>query len=405
MGRGGSEATTMWALQALQERCRVTFTTSSPFDAKLYNTLYGTSVDPDQINFLPAPRLPGVRSGEFLTYWQRALFDRFCRNLGKHFDACISTYNPADFGRPGIQLLGDFSFNELSRRSLYSNAEDRFCHRQSLLRRAYLLAGDRLRGSKEPSFAERGDCAVANSSWNADQLEALFGLSSPPVLYPPCNLFSPLEDALSNGRRDPLRFACLGRLSPEKEIEKVINILDRVRTSGQSVRLDLIGEAASRRYGRKIRNLVSDRRSWIETPGFLDSAAKARYLKRQSFAIHGCQVESFGVAVAEMTSAGLIPFVPAQGATREIALLPELIYETESDAVSKILTLLKRPEGHAAIRRQLVEQTRRFSPEQFMAGFLDLVQGFLGCPLPSPAPLVRPTPASDDVAETRPAPH
>ena len=32
----------MWALQALQDRCRVTFTTGSPFDAVHYNAIYGT---------------------------------------------------------------------------------------------------------------------------------------------------------------------------------------------------------------------------------------------------------------------------------------------------------------------------------------------------------------------------
>ena len=386
MGRGGSEATAMWTLQALQEKAELTFTTASPFDLESFNASYGTSVQPESVHFLPAPSLPGIRNGATLAHWQRAFFDRHCRRIGSRFDACISAYNPIDFGRPGLQLIGDLSFSEISRRSLYPNAKDRFCHRQSFLRRAYLRLGDCLRGETAPSLAERGDCAVANSHWNARQLRALFGLEETPVLYPPSlPMRFPSRDQ-NREERDPLRFVCLGRISPEKEIEKVIGILETVRSQGLSVSLDLIGLPDDNAYGASIVSLVDAHRDWIRMPGFLGPQEKSKIMAKAGFAIHGCRVESFGIAVAEMASAGLIPFVPGEGATREIALLPELIYEDANEAAEKITDLLRRPDHHEAIRKRLIAHTREFAPEAFMMNLVKLVEGFLGLPLnPVPA--------------------
>ncbi len=62
MGRGGSEATAMGALDALQDLAKVTFTTASPVDWDSLNAAYGTRVSPEGITFRPAPRLPGTVS-------------------------------------------------------------------------------------------------------------------------------------------------------------------------------------------------------------------------------------------------------------------------------------------------------------------------------------------------------
>src|SRR5688572_21147387 len=102
MGRGGSEATAMWSLHALQEVGKITFTTASPVDWDKLNSVYGTQVSPERVELLPAPRIPGVATGTKLAYWQRAWFERFCCSVGSRFDACISAYNPIRFSRPAI---------------------------------------------------------------------------------------------------------------------------------------------------------------------------------------------------------------------------------------------------------------------------------------------------------------
>lgn len=380
MGRGGSEATAMWTLDALQDLAEVTFTTSSPVDWTDLNRIYGTRVDPARIAFLPAPRLPGVKSGTTLAFWQRARFERFCRTLGDRFDACISAYNPIRFGRPGIHLIGDFSFNEEARLALYPHASDQGRHRPSMLRQCYLAIGEGIAGRGDSQDFGPDDLVVANSNWSADVLQRLFHRPGAPVLHPP--VLS--EPGHAPQPRDPLAFVCLGRVVPDKEIGVILGILDRVRAAGHPVTLDLIGHFGNCPHARGIRRLVDQRREWIRTPGFLGPREKATLFASRSFGIHACRVEAFGIAVAEMAAAGLVPFVPSEGGSREIVTVLELIYQDPDDAVRKILARLEDPAGTGILRDVARAQAARFSPESFARNLVGIVQDFLGRPLSPP---------------------
>jgi len=120
-GGGGSEACAMWAIDALRESYDVTFATVGEFDLTHLNRTYGTTVQPGEIAVIKAPGLPGLKSGTQLAYLLRTRFATFCRKRAHRFDACISTYNPMDFGRPAIHLLGDFSWSDDLRRQIYPN--------------------------------------------------------------------------------------------------------------------------------------------------------------------------------------------------------------------------------------------------------------------------------------------
>lgn len=397
MGHGGSEAVALWTLQALQRRARITFATASTVDWAALNRAYGTRVDPSAIEVVRIGKLPFVERGDRIVTWQRSHFVSHCRRIARWFDLCISAYNPIDFGKPGIQLIGDFSFNERARLLLYPNAEDQFCHRQSLLRRLYLSAEELLWGWRTQPLAERGDCTVANSSWTATRLERLFRLPAPPVLHPPCAQPAAYPDT----DRDPMSFVCLGRISAEKEIETIIGILDRIRAAGYPVTLEIPGEFGDDAYSVRIARLVSARRTWINTPGFLNSDAKIELFRRSSFAIHACRVEAFGIAVAEMAAFGLIPFVPHDGASREIVNLPELIYQSGTDAVGKIISILETPSRHATLRTELRRRANRYHPSEFVDGLIVLVEQFLGHRLPE-FKISRPRPV-DHVAALVPA--
>ena len=377
MGRGGSEATAMWSLDALQDLAKVTFTTSSPVDWESLNAAYGTRVDPAKIRFLPAPRLPGVKSGTTVAFWQRAYFERYCRTLGDRFDGCISAYNPIRFGRPGIQLIGDFSFNEECRLRLYPHAADQSRHRPSLLRQCYISIGERIAGRAELPATAPGDLVVANSRWSAAVLQRMFQIPDAPVLHPPVLA----SQSATAPARDPLGFVCLGRVVPDKEIGVIIGILDRVRAAGHPVTLDLLGHFGTSEHAREIRRLADQRREWIRTPGFLGPQEKAEIFATRSFGIHACRVEAFGIAVAEMAAAGLVPFVPTEGGSREIVTVSELIYQDPDDAVRKIIARIGDPAGTEILRQVARQQAARFGPEDFARGLVGIVQGHLGRPL------------------------
>ena len=85
-----------------------------------------------------------------------------------------------------------------------------------------------------------------------------------------------------------------------------------------------------------------------------------------------------------MAAAGLVPFVPAEGGSREIVTVPELIYQDPDDAVRKIIARIEDPAGTGILRQVAREQAARFSPENFARSLVGIVEGFLGRPLNPP---------------------
>ncbi len=361
VGRGGSEATAMWVLQTLQDSHDVTFVTASDLDWDALNIAYGTSVAPDKISIHHAPRLPTVNSGTKWVNLQIAWFERYCHRIAAEFDLCISAYNPIDFGKPGIQLIGDFSFSEDMRRRLYIHGSISFKHRESIVRKLYLAAANILRIKSRP-LSERNDLVLANSKWAAGQLDEYFGISDATVIYPPVILPKPSGDL----ERQALGFVCLGRISPEKEVERIISILATVRQQGYLAHLTLLGHLGDSAYERKIAALVEQNREWITAPGFVNLEEKQQALSQNSFALHACRLEAFGIAVAEMAAMGCIPFVPSSGGAGEIVGDPELQFCTEEEAVGKIVALLNDPEKVKELRFHLSQEVAKFGPSVFM---------------------------------------
>ncbi len=335
MGRGGSEATAMWTLDALQDEYEVSFVSASSVDLDLLNGIYGSSVDADRVRVLKAPALPGVDGPMSVPNLQQRYFGRFCHRIARKFDLCVSAYNPVPFGRPAIHLVGDFSFSEKMRKHLADPGNSNHRHRDSLMRKTYLGAG-RLIGVRTPPLADWEGLVIANSEWTAELLDRHFGIRQARIIYPPVTLPTVEVEV----KRNPFGFVSIGRIVPEKNIERIIAILKKVRNAGFPVTLHLAGNLEENEYGREIARKIEFESDWILTTGFLDQNAKQTLLSGQSYALHGCRIEAFGIAVAEMASMGCIPFVPATGGAREIVPFPELHYETDEDAVAKIVALL-----------------------------------------------------------------
>jgi len=372
MGRGGSEATAMWTIEALQDDYDVTFVTASRTDWAELNRVYGTAVDPLKFQTLKAPVLPGVNGPNRLVYLQQRYFGRYCRKIASTFDLCLSAYNPIDFGRPAIHLIGDFSFSEEMRRRLSSHGTESFQHRSGLLRRLYLALGDWIGGRRAP-LSQWGGLILANSAWSARQLEAHFGVVGAEVIFPPVTL--PVSPA-GSGPRDPMGFVCLGRVVPEKEIERIVRILRRVRESGYPVSLHLIGNLEDSEYGREIAQTIAPERDWIIPTGFLALEAKQEILSSRTYAIHACRIEAFGIAVAEMASMGCLPFVPSTGGAGEIVPLPELQYGDDDEAVLGIIAMLENPGRVGELSSVLPGLMTRFSPLNFKSQLAEYVNRF-----------------------------
>lgn len=373
MARGGSEATAMWTLEALQDVYEITFVTAATIDWDSLNRAYGTEVKADRIRLLKAPALPTVDSPLRFSHLQVRYFERFCHRVAPRYDLCLSAYNPIYFGRPAMHLIGDFSFSEEMRKRLYIHGTEKFQHRESLLRKLYLGAGALLE-VKKPPLREWGDLVLANSEWSAVQLSDHFGLDGAGVIYPPVIL----PKAPAGASRDPLRFVCLGRVVPEKELERIIRILGRVRESGYAVTLQLIGNLDDSDYSRGLAVSLAPHRDWITPTGFLDLEAKQNLIAGCTYAIHACRIEAFGIAVAEMVSMGCVPFVPDTGGAGEIVPFPELQFGDDDEAVAKIIAMLENPGRTSHFRESLPARMEQFGPGKFMDQLRKVVLEFSG---------------------------
>ncbi|TNF26336.1 MAG: glycosyltransferase, partial [Deltaproteobacteria bacterium] len=309
----------------------------------------------------PGP-LRGVGVGVAL---RRALSQRHARRVADRFDVVVSAYNPVDFGRRAIQIIGDLSFDPaLARRfdPLPPGLRGRF-QASRVPRAAYRrLAAWVARPSGRDVLRE--DRVLANSRWVAEVMEEAYGVR-PEVLYPP------VPEALAPSgavwERRAARFVAIGRFAPEKRLERLIAIVAGVRARGHDVALHLAGDPSGE-YGRRIAAQARAAGDWVVLTGPVHGEAKARLLAGSRYGLHGREGEPFGIAVAELVRAGCVTFVPALGGPAEIVGDEALTWGDEADAVDRIDRMLRDPAALTDVRARLDARVTRFGTAAFVAG-------------------------------------
>ena len=136
------------------------------------------------------------------------------------------------------------------------------------------------------------------------------------TLYPP--VVDPAPAVPWSERRNA--FLAVGRISPEKEYERVMRILARVRERVPDITLTIIGtcDRHARRYFRSLTSLAASLGSWIEFRDNLTRDEVRALMASHRYGIHGMREEHFGMAPAEMARAGAIVWVPRGGGQMEI---------------------------------------------------------------------------------------
>jgi glycosyltransferase involved in cell wall biosynthesis len=190
------------------------------------------------------------------------------------------------------------------------------------------------------------------------------------MIYPP--VWSEFPEVAWTDRSNA--FAMIGRISPEKQVERAISILDAVRRLGHSVQLHLCGQIEDDRYGRQITELCRANADWIIPEGRVTGERKADILSRCRYGIQTRSAEPFGISVAEMVKAGEIVFVPHDGGQAEIVENPDLLFADNSDAVAKICRVLDSPELQLKLHRESQAKSRCFLTESFVKSFQEFVR-------------------------------
>ncbi len=366
---GGGNGVAAWVLQALVAEHDVTVLSWRPVEIEPINRFFGTSLKPDDFTPVVVPRHWRVVPDHLpvpATLIKLSLMMRYTRRISPGFDVVFGIFNEIDYGRKGIQYIHYPTY--LRPRP---EVDLRWYHPPPGGLRVYYALADRLAGFSLERMKQ--NVSLVNSDWTGAHVERSLGITSR-TLYPP--VADPAPGAPWDERRHA--FLSIGRISPEKEYERVMAILARVRERVPGITLTIIGtwDRRARRYRDRLFDVARSLGPWIDFKQDVSRAEMRQLMATHRYGIHGMREEHFGMAPAELARAGCIVWVPAGGGQVEIVgREPALMYASEDDAVAKITRTLGDPVEQQRLRTVLAA-TERFSTENFVRQVRALVNEF-----------------------------
>lgn len=372
LAKGGSEQRVLWVVSALKDDYDTSLITGGKVDIQQLNKYYGTNLDQKEFTIIQVPLPFWLEKSRKFAALKGRFIQRYCQYLAPNFDLMISTYNICSFGVRGIQFTADFSFEEEFRKNidLVPPNWKKWYHKDTIFRKIYLKFCDWISPFNPVNW--KNDLIVANSNWMAGLMRQKYGVKTR-IAYPPVvgNFPSVPYENREQG------FICIGRIVPERRIDMIIKILEKVRQKGHDVHLHILGSIENNDYGRNLLELFKENQEWVFPEGLSEEQKKKDIIKNHRFGISGCKNEGFGIAVAEMVKGGCIVFVPDGGGQVEIVEHPDLIYKNVEDAVQKIETVLKDKQMQEYLLKRLSVMSQKFSVENFQKEVKNIVSDFL----------------------------
>jgi glycosyltransferase involved in cell wall biosynthesis len=356
----------VWMIEALKHEVELTVLTLAAIDLAAINRYYGTHLAAADFHSLQVPPLGRALVTAMptpATHLARCVLLRYSKRFCHGYDVVVTANNEADFGRRGIQYI-HYPWWHFPR----PDVDLRWYHVWPVLDLYYAFCALVLDG-KPAALAD--NLTLVNSLWTGRKVEERHHVPTE-VLYPPVS--GDFSVVPWSERTDG--FIALGRVSPEKNLEKIVAILAAVRERHPEIHLTIAGSIDASRYGRRIRRLVAAHADWVSLEANPTRARVEELLSRHRYGLHGMANEHFGIAIAEITRAGGIPFVPADGGQVEIVADERLIYHSEPDAVAKILAVLDDPATQVELRRHLAARQPLWSKDTFVTRIRAIVEAF-----------------------------
>lgn len=362
-----------WVLQALIEAHDVTVLTWSPADLEGLNHYYGTTLNARSFRLKHAPwtlrAALQIDPGHRARLYPQAMLWRWARWLGRDHDIVFYALGECDIGANGLQYVTyPWLAGRVRRLRQLAEAQSMACRSRAvleLIRPWRLMSGFRV----ERMLAMR---TLATSEWTAAILRREYGIDAP-VLYPPV----PGPFPVTEWEQRRLGFVCVGRFAPEKRIDMIVTILDRLRGLGHAVELTVIGTRVNSRnpaYDAELSQVFREHRSWVHVVEDLPRGEMLALIAEHRFGIHGHPCEHFGIAVAEMVKCGCIVFAPNDGGQVEIlGGDARLLYDGVEDAVSRIDAVMRSDAIQRELRGRLNQVGAQFGVERFMDGLRAVV--------------------------------
>jgi glycosyltransferase involved in cell wall biosynthesis len=359
---GGAAGVAAWMVEALKPDHAVTLLAWRRPDLDALNRFFGTTIGPADLALVrPSPAWRAlIEAIPAPTYLLRtAVLLRLAKRRARDFDVLLTGDNEADFGPRGVQYI-NYPWDLLPRPPL----ETRWYHRRALVT-AYRELCIRLAEFSDDRM--RRTPALVSSDYVGRLVDRRYGLV-PRTLYPP--VMGAFPAVPWEGRERA--FLCVGRIAPDKQLDRVIDVLVRVRAEIPDVRLRIVGTPEGA-YAARIAARARAEGAWITLESGLSREALAALMARHRYGIHGHLNEHYGMVVAEMVHAGCVVWVPDDGGQVEIVGDPRLRYDTVDGAAASIVRTLRDPAQEAELRRGLAVQARRFSTGHFVREFRAVV--------------------------------
>lgn len=360
---GGKQATALWLAHCLQNSSEITFFyLGKEVNLPELNHLYGTALSEEKIKLVKIPQpfwftCPVMSK---LGLLKQSFFWREAKKLVADFEIVVSGQGEMDLRCPIVQYI-NFPSPSLfflgKKAGLIKKVHNWLCN---------LICPRSLESM-------RNNLTLTNSFYTAGIIKKVYGLNST-VVYLPVAPFSvnpkPWEE-----REDG--FVLISRLHPEKNIDKVIEILQEVRGGGRTVHLHLIGSRHDKEYSQYIQEMIEKNSDWIFYEGVPTRHNYFQIICQHKYGIHGMPNEHFGIVIAEMISAGVIVFVPADGGQVEIVGDERLTYKSLEQAVEKVLKVLNDSALQQELLAKLKTQSVTFNAPAFCQRINKAVEQFI----------------------------
>ena len=369
---GGGNGVAAWVLQALVPDHRVTVLSWRPVEIEPINRFFGTHLNRSDFDTIIVPRSWRMLVDHLpvpATLIKLSLLMRFTRRVSDGFDVLFGVYNETDYGRRGIQYVHYPTY--LRPRP---EVDLRWYHPPPAGLNVYYALADRIADFSLERMKQ--NLTLVNSDWTGEHVHRFLGIGTR-TLYPP--VVDPAPGVSWSERRNG--FLAVGRISPEKEYERVMKILARVRERIPDVTLTIVGtwDRHARRYFNSLTTLATSLGSWIQFRDNLTRNDVRQLMASHRYGIHGMREEHFGMAPAELARAGAIVWVPRGGGQMEIVgNEPSLMYESDDDAIAKIMRTLSDAGEQQRLRDHLANVSEQFSTSNFMRQVREIVDNFKG---------------------------
>lgn len=356
--KGGASSVTAWVLQALCEDYDVRLATPDTavrFEA--INELYGTSLSQAQVTHhrlrlpiwlrrAPQERLKSIRLAA-------SFRDPVLRN---HINGLVfNTSNEMSFAGLAVNYIHCPIRHAAMIAELYTG-------RERWMRLANNHAFTAISGYDELSF--RRTMCLANGQWTASALHRHYGVT-PRVIVPP--ITATVRPLKAFAERSP-GYVCVGRIAPEKRTHEAIEVMDRMRERGFDTHLHIVGPMNQSKYMRRIRDLANQR-PYVMLHTDISRVELMRIMAAHRFGLHMMRNEHFGMAVAEMTAAGLLVFAHRSAGPAEIlGQHSPLLFGNEQEAIE----IAVRVHADGGLQKEILDKgptksvRAKFSPDHFM---------------------------------------